>query len=582
MNLLDALERLKRPAPVGARPLRVFLACGSTPVHLEAFLAAHLSDRCPTRRIEMRSGVFGDLAGNIERLRDEEYDALAVVIEWPDLDLRLGVRNLGGWEVDQLSDIVASAERSLDRLAAILQSTSSALPTCICLPTLPLPPMFSTTMRQSHPYELKLRRKLASFAEALSSNRGLSIVSAQYLDKLSPIESRFNLRTEITQGISYKPSHASLVAELMTELLFRAATKKALITDLDDTLWSGILGEVGVHGISWSLDQHSQLHGIYQQFLASLASAGVLIGVASKNDPSLVEQAFEREDLLLSKDKVFPIAANWGQKSESVEQILQKWNILPDSVVFVDDSPMEVAEVRRAFPQMECIVFPKTDYTEFWSLLHHLRDAFSKVTVSDEDLLRVQSLRNAEAFSAQVNQTQHSIDDFLHDAEGRVSFNLGKPAAGDTRAFELINKTNQFNLNGRRYDEAAWAGFLSDPNAYVLTVSYEDKFGRLGRIAVLIGRPQARKFHVESWVLSCRAFSRRIEFHTLQYLYEKFAVDEIVFDVHKTPRNGPLMEFLRPFADGPIESDFALSRRCFYRKAPELPHQAIEEEVLSG
>src|SRR5579863_2840962 len=287
MNLLDALERLKRPVPDGSRSLRVFLACGSTAVHLETFLAAHLSERCPAFQVEVRSGVFGDLAGNVQQVKTEECDGLAVVIEWQDLDSRLGVRTLGGWQVDKLPDIVASVERSLDRLAAIVTRVSASVPTCLCLPTLALPPLFSTTTRQSHPLELSLHRKVASFAETVSANRLVTVVSAAHLDRISPIENRFNLRTEISQGISYKPAHSSAVAELIASLLFRPTPKKGLITDLDDTLWSGILGEVGVKGVSWSLEHHTQLHGIYQQFLASLASAGVLIGVASKNDPSL-------------------------------------------------------------------------------------------------------------------------------------------------------------------------------------------------------------------------------------------------------------------------------------------------------
>jgi FkbH-like protein len=366
----------------------------------------------------------------------------------------------------------------------------------------------------------------------------------------------------------------------MAELICRPTPKKGLITDLDDTLWDGILGEVGVKGVSWSLDRHSHLHGIYQQFLASLASSGILIGVASKNDAVLVEKAFEREDLLLRKEVVFPVVANWAQKSESIKQILKKWNVLADSVVFLDDSPMEVAEVQRTFPEMECLLFPKSDYSKFWSLLNHLRDVFSKNSLSEEDLLRLQSIRNVATLPS-MDQNKHSLGEFLNEAGGRLTFIVGKPV-GDMRALELINKTNQFNLNGRRYDEAAWSRLLNDPSEYALTVAYEDKFGKLGRISVLIGRPQHRKLFVESWVLSCRAFSRRIEFHMLQHVFQKLALDEIVFDVEETPRNGPLMDFLRLFADGPVESKLVLHKDRFCSKAPELPDYSIEEVAFSG
>src|SRR5271155_3348467 len=157
MNLIDALERLKEPTAENARLLRVFLACGFTPLHLETFLAAHLRDLNPDYRVELNSGLFGDAIGNLERLRPDEYDAIAVVIEWSDLDSRLGLRALGGWQAEKLADIVDSANESLQRLKRALQRVSAVLPTCICLPTLPVPPLFYTGTQRSGIFELKLR-----------------------------------------------------------------------------------------------------------------------------------------------------------------------------------------------------------------------------------------------------------------------------------------------------------------------------------------------------------------------------------------------------------------------------------------
>jgi FkbH-like protein len=579
MNLIDALERLKRPLPDNARALKVYLACGFTPLHVETFLAAHLRDFYPARRVEVSSGLFGDLIGNLERLHPEQCDALAVVIEWADLDSRLGVRTLGGWQIEKLPDIVNSAGRSLQRLKLALEAISMSTATSICLPTLPLPPVFYSGTQYSSAFELSLRRNLAAFAEELSASRQILVVSEQRLDENSAPGKRFDLRTEITQGFPYKISHASVIGELLAELVRRPEPKKGLITDLDDTLWAGILGEVGIEGIHWHLEEHAQLHGIYQQFLASLASAGILLAAASKNDAALVDKAFERDDLLLSKTNVFPIEAHWRPKSESVHSILKKWNVLAESVVFVDDSPMEVAEVKSAFPEMECLVFPKDDYAGFWGMLAHVRNRFAKTNISEEDALRLQSIRVSSAFGEGAMEEHKSLDDFLREADGRLTFDLGKPA-GDTRAFELINKTNQFNLNGKRYDEAAWSRLLDDPRTRVITVSYEDKFGKLGRIAVMIGRVEEGTFIVESWVMSCRAFSRRIEFHCVQYLFDRFGADEIVLQVQQTGRNGPLIEFVQQLVDWAPESDPRVPGSVFRTKAPKLPHHV--EEVYAS
>ncbi len=558
----------------------MFLGCGFTPVHLETFLAAHIGAILSKTRVEIKTGLFGDLLGNVERVEPANFDAIAVVVEWADLDQRLGVRNLGGWQVDRLPDVLETVSRSLARLGQTLQRLSSSLLVSLCLPTLPLPPLFFTPNQESSHYELQLREHMASFAVSLAGFPRLRVLNAQYLDECSPPGARFDFKSEMIYGFPYKTAHASAIAEGLAALIQTATRKKGLITDLDDTLWSGILGEVGVEGISWHLDQKTQIHGIYQQFLASLSSAGVLIAIASKNEGALVKEALEREDLQISKDSIFPVEAHWSRKSESIGRILQVWNIAADSVVFIDDSPMEVAEVKSAFPEIECIVFPKTDYVGFWDLLKNLRNLFGKTVLSEEDSLRLQSIRDASGFQESLSAEGPSADRFLQEAEASVLFTFGKSST-DTRSFELINKTNQFNLNGVRLNESAWVAFLEAPKSFAVGVSYEDKFGKLGKIGVLLGKVCGRKLFVESWVMSCRAFSRRIEHQCLKYLFEKFDAEEIRFAYRATSRNGPLQEFLALILDSVAEEDCRLSRESFYQKAPALFHR-VEEVELRG
>jgi FkbH-like protein len=386
---------------------------------------------------------------------------------------------------------------------------------------------------------------------------------------------RFDLRAETAQGFPYTKRNASAVGQALAELICPCEPKKGLITDLDDVLWAGLLGEVGVDGVHWSLEEDAQLHGIYQQFLASLASAGVLIGGASKNDAALVEQAFAREDLLLPRTSIFPIEAHWAQKSDSVRRILAKWNVLPSAVVFVDDSRMEVAEVQAAFPEMDCLVFPKDDHVAFWQFLYDLRRRFAKTTISEEDQFRLESLRDSAVMQDSASSNHHSLDEFLSDAEGEITFDLTKPTT-DLRALELLNKTNQFNLNGRRLDHAEWSRLLGDPERFVLTVSYQDKFGRLGRIAVMIGSCAEKRLVLTHWVMSCRAFSRQIEFHCLDYLFTRFGAAEAVFAVQSTGRNGPLLEFLQRLFDAAAKPNSVLSRAEFTKRAPKLPHKIQE------
>jgi len=573
VKLIDALTLIKRPLPKDAPISRIFLACGFTPLHLQTFLAASLRERSPAERCEISTGLFGDLAGNLERLDAAAYDQLVVLIEWQDLDLRLGVRNLGGWRAGDLADIVISAERMLARIERAIERAAVSLPTYISLPTLPLPPLFTTPTKQASAHELRLRQAVASFGASLAAHSRVRILNAHRLDESSPLASRMDLQSDLLSGFPYQLSHASAIAQQLAALMRNAAPKKGLITDLDDTLWAGILGEIGVEGISWHLDQKTQVHGIYQQFLASLASAGVLTAVASKNEAALVEQAFARQDLLIGKQSLYPIDAHWGPKSESVRRILKTWNIAADAVVFVDDSPMELAEVKAAFPEIECLLFQKSDYAAFWQLLKTLRDFFGKAAVSEEDAIRLDSIRAGQALRASSNGDATSLDDFLQEAQPKVTVALGKDK-NDHRAFELINKTNQFNLNGKRLNEAAWNNYLDDPSTFLMTVNYEDKYGALGKIAVLLGRIDDAAARIDYWVMSCRAFSRRVEHHSLNWLFENFNLAEITLDFQATDRNQPTQDFLASMTAEEPGKVMRISREIFLERCPKLFHHA--------
>ena len=144
----------------------------------------------------------------------------------------------------------------------------------------------------------------------------------------------------------------------------------------------------------------------------------------------------------------------------------------------------------------------------------------------------------------------------------------------------MINKTNQFNLNGKRLSEAAWAAYLNDPTTFLMTVTYQDKYGLLGKIAVVLGRVQGKAIRVDAWVMSCRAFSRRIEHQTLKQLFGKFDAEEIFFDYQATPRNGPLQEFFIGALGASPTMGLRFSRAVFLEKCPSLFHHV--EEVVNG
>jgi FkbH-like protein len=235
---------------------------------------------------------------------------------------------------------------------------------------------------------------------------------------------------------------------------------------------------------------------------------------------------------------------------------------------------METAEVKAAFPEVECLTFPKGDYQGIWRLLRQLRDLFGKSKVLEEDAVRLKSIRSGGAFENSSEAQNATSDRFLEKANAHMLFVCSRRA--DDRAFDLINKTNQFNLNGRRLTEGEFVGYLSDPDAALLTVTYEDKYGPLGKIATLLVRLDRQKLHVDFWVMSCRAFSRRIEHQCLKYLFERFDVNEITIDYQPTDRNGPLKEFLAQFLGTVPSGCVGISRMTFFDRTPPLFHHVAE------
>jgi FkbH-like protein len=247
-----------------------------------------------------------------------------------------------------------------------------------------------------------------------------------------------------------------------------------------------------------------------------------------------------------------------------------------DSVVFVDDSPMELAEVAAAHPGMECIQFPAGDAAAGLTLLRRLRDLFGKPRLAEEDAIRLESMRRGAAFQ-EAAQASSSADDFLLQAEAAITFDFDVEGE-DARVLELVNKTNQFNLNGIRYAEAEWRSRLAAPGAILMSASYRDKFGPLGKIAVIQGHERDGVLHIGTWVMSCRAFARRIEHQCLKTLFDRSGATSVVFDFASTAKNGPLRDFLASLAGGEIEGPVTLAREQFTQSCPPLYHRTEETE----
>ena len=578
MTITQALQIL-RGAPEAGEPFGLLLACSFSPLHLQTLVTAHVQQRMPNKRVCVTVGEFGDLTSTVERASEQETDAVAIVLEWQDIDPRFAYREAGAWGPALETDVLRDTGRTLDRLEAAVEKASDKTRIGVCLPALPLVPAFRTPEWQAGSAELFLNEQVFAFARRLSQKKNVTIINPAWVSEAGVPGSRLDLKSELLIGFPYTVPHADRIADGFARVLAPSPALKGIITDLDDTLWSGLVGEIGADAVRWDAASRYHLHGLYQKLLSALADEGILVGVASKNDPSVVQAALSRNDLLIAPKKIFPVEVHWAPKSESVTRILKRWNISADAVAFVDDTPLELAEVANVHPGITCIQFPTGDYKGVLEVLKRLRGLCSKDEVTAEDALRLESIRAGAVFE---EQTEHaaSAEALLSQIGAKLSFDFDiSPSNG--RALELVNKTNQFNLNGVRFTQPEWERKLAQPGSFLISVKYEDKFGPLGAISVIQGFNEQGNLHIATWVMSCRAFARRIEHQCLKVLFERFDSASMSFQFASTAKNGPLREFFKSMLGYVPDEEFWLGRDQFSEACPALYHEVEQNEGVT-
>lgn len=525
------------------------------------------------------TGDYGDVAGTLERATQHPIDALAVALEWQDIDARFSYREAGAWSPALESDVLNATMPRLNRLEAAIQRASGSVRVAVSLPTLPLPPAFHTPTWQVGEAELLLQEQVFGFGRRLAQHKNVRLLNPSWISAVTPLSNRLDLKSDLLVGLPYALAHADLMAGAFARLVAPAPPLKGIITDLDDTFWSGIVGEIGPEAVRWEAASRYHLHGLYQKMLAALADEGILVGIASKNDPSVVREALERNDLLISVEKIFPVEVHWAPKSESVGRILRTWNISADAVAFVDDTPLELAEVANRYPGITCIRFPAGDYKGVLDVVKQLRDLCAKDQLTEEDALRLQSIQGGTAFQEQVEQS-NSPESFLSQINSKLTFDFDA-SPSSARVLELVNKTNQFNLNGLRFTQTEWEKKLSRPGSFLVTVKYEDKFGPLGTISVIQGYKDRDTLEVETWVMSCRAFSRRIEHQCMKMLFQRFDVANLSLHFTPTAKNASLREFFESILGAVPDKGFKVTQDQFVSCCPALYHGVEQTEGVA-
>src|SRR4051794_34423025 len=225
MKLAEALS-IVRSAPAEGAAFHVVLACGFTPLHLQNYFAAYLQKAMPDRKVHVETGLFEDVTGTLTAFKDSQAQAGVLVLEWADLDPRLGYRQLGGWGQRIIPSILANVQARLKQFESVIQDVTFASKLVISIPTLPLPPGFHTSCWQATEAELALREAVLAFARGIAAHPSVLIVNEQSLNAASPPGARYDFRSDLNTGFPYTLAHAEALGQGLAGLVRTPEPKK--------------------------------------------------------------------------------------------------------------------------------------------------------------------------------------------------------------------------------------------------------------------------------------------------------------------------------------------------------------------
>jgi FkbH-like protein len=373
---------------------------------------------------------------------------------------------------------------------------------------------------------------------------GVLLLDIAHASERDGIDAWFDAGRWFHGKLEIAPQAAPLYGEMVARILAaqRGLSKKCLVLDLDNTLWGGVVGDDGLEGIVLGEGSATgEAHLGLQRYAKQLSERGVILAVCSKNDTATAEAVFDdHPEMLLRRSDIAAFIANWDDKAKNLKAIAARLNIGIDSLVFVDDNPVERARIRQSLPTVAVPELPD-------DVAHYVRclaDAgyFEAIAFTSEDRNRArQYAENAEREA--LLGTAQSIDEFLRTLNMSV---LSGPftAVDHPRIVQLINKTNQFNTTTRRYSSEEIAELTSLPDALTLQFRLLDRIGDNGLVSTMILRPAAGRedvLEIENWVMSCRVFGRQLEFEAMNVAVEaarQRGLRGLIADYIATAKNG--------------------------------------------
>lgn len=318
--------------------------------------------------------------------------------------------------------------------------------------------------------------------------------------------------------------------------------KKALVLDLDNTLWGGVIGDDGPEAIEIGEETSlGQVYSEFQSYLKDLKNMGILLNINSKNEEKTALQGFERPDSILSSDDFLIKKINWLPKDRNLVEIADEINIGRDSLVFMDDNPAERHIIRMNLPEVAVPEIEKPE--EYIRILD--RSGFFEVTNFTKDDLARNEMYKANIQRKQQSQAFSDYNDYLRSLEMEAEIGPFIPMYF-SRISQLTNKSNQFNLTTKRCSTSDIESITDDDSYITLYARLKDRFGDNGVISLMFGHKKDDQFHIDLWLMSCRVLKRGVEDAMMDALVARLReenITEIYGYYYPTAKNAMVKDF---------------------------------------
>lgn len=531
-------------------------------------------------------GIFQEAVGSNVELLNKNTDCILVFMRLETVSWDLS-RNFSGLSTKQVQDEIRRVQEYVDRIIAGIRRQTDGMILWHGF-EVPVNPNLGIVDSQAGESQVGVVQQLNDFIRS----RLYESPNAYFVDLnlcLARIGARnfYDLRYWHIARVPYtrEALHEIAFEDFKFIRPLKGKNKKCLVLDCDNTLWGGIIGEDGLSGIVLGKTYPGSAYYEFQQEVLTLYKRGVIISLCSRNNEEDVWEVFRSHPgMLLKEDHIAAAQINWQDKAANIRQIALDLNIGLDSMVFIDDSEFEVNLIRKELPEVESIVLPERRPVEYREILASC-GLFDTLAISEEDKKRG-AMYKAEAGRRKLNTQVTDLESYYKSLEMVVDSCFADDFS-IPRIAQQTQKTNQFNLTTRRYNEVNITSYVKDDNCDVIYLRLKDRFGDSGIVGTCIMKYEEDKAIFDTLLLSCRVLGRGVEEVLLIQalkLAQKRGCKLAVGEYYATPKNAQVRYFYAKHgfqevnsSDGKADSVFHIDLTQKVKREPEYFKQVNSE-----